>query len=134
LKPFCRRRKDAGYRAGKQVFLALDVASSEFLRRPRAATMSSKKALAAKFGGQNWWIFTVNGQPLSIVSIEDGCAEMMELWKTGEIHFQRKIGFATPRRSSNFMSVRIVMLPGFSQFVAHFPARSRLRCARWDNG
>ncbi|MBI3192208.1 MAG: phosphopyruvate hydratase, partial [Pedosphaera parvula] len=65
--------KDAGYKAGKQIFLALDVASSEF------------------FDGQQYVFKKSTGQKLSaaelvdfyaklcgqypIVSIEDGCAE-----------------------------------------------------------
>jgi enolase len=71
--------KDAGYKAGKQVFLALDVASSEFYTGNE--TYVFKKSSAQKLSGDElveFYAKLVANYP--IVSIEDGCAEGD--WKT----------------------------------------------------
>jgi enolase len=75
--------KKAGYKAGKQIFLALDVASSEFY------DAKSKKYIFKKSTGQK-----VSGEELvdfyaeltgkyPIISIEDGCDE--NDWKTWKL-------------------------------------------------
>ena len=71
--------KDAGYKAGKQVFLALDVASSEFYTGNE--TYVFKKSSGQKLSGDElveFYAKLVANYP--IVSIEDGCAEGD--WKT----------------------------------------------------
>ncbi len=66
--------KDAGYKAGKQIFLALDVASSEFYNKD--GTYTFKKSSGKTISGAelvNLYIKLCGKYP--IISIEDGCAE-----------------------------------------------------------
>jgi enolase len=66
--------KDAGYKAGKEIFLALDVASSEFYTGNE--TYVFKKSSGQKLTGDelvDFYAKLVAKYP--IVSIEDGCAE-----------------------------------------------------------
>lgn len=73
--------KDAGYKAGKQIYLALDVASSEFYNGD--GTYTFKKSTGKKVKGSeliDYYVELCNKYP--IVSIEDGCAENdWENWK-----------------------------------------------------
>src|SRR5215216_5298937 len=73
--------KDAGYKAGKQIFLALDVASSEFYS---GGNYVFKKSTGRKLTGDelvNFYVDLTNKYP--IISIEDGCAENdWKTWKT----------------------------------------------------
>jgi enolase len=66
--------KDAGYKAGKQIFLALDVASSEFYTGN--GNYVFKKSTGRKLSGDELVDFYARlcGK-YPIVSIEDGCAE-----------------------------------------------------------
>src|SRR3954454_2683902 len=74
--------KDAGYKAGKEIFLALDVASSEFYNGD--GTYTFKKSSGKKLTGDelvNFYVKLCADYP--IVSIEDGCAESdWKSWKT----------------------------------------------------
>lgn len=74
--------KDAGYTAGKQIFLALDVAASEFYNGNGSYTF--KKSSGKTLTGDelvNFYVKLCNEYP--IVSIEDGCAEGdWKNWKT----------------------------------------------------
>jgi len=74
--------KDAGYKAGKQIFLALDVASSEFYNGD--GTYTFKKSSGKKLTGDQLVDFYVKlADKYPIVSIEDGCAEGdWKSWKT----------------------------------------------------
>ncbi len=66
--------KDAGYKAGKEIFLALDVASSEFYTGN--GNYVFKKSTGQKLSGDeliNFYLKLCGKYP--IVSIEDGCAE-----------------------------------------------------------
>jgi enolase len=74
--------KDAGYRAGKEIFLALDVAASEFYNGDGSYTF--KKSTGKKLSGAELIDFYVKlcGK-YPIVSIEDGCAESD--WKNWKI-------------------------------------------------
>jgi enolase len=66
--------KDAGYKAGKEIFLALDVAASEFYNGN--GTYTFKKSTGKTVSGDQLIEFYVKlcGK-YPIVSIEDGCAE-----------------------------------------------------------
>ena len=74
--------KDAGYKAGKQIYLALDVASSEFYNGN--GTYTFKKSTGKTITGDelvDFYVKLCNRYP--IVSIEDGCAEGdWKNWKT----------------------------------------------------
>ncbi len=71
--------KDAGYKLGEQIFLALDVASSEFYNGDETYTF--KKSSGKKLTGDELVAFYVKlCKDYPIVSIEDGCAEGD--WKT----------------------------------------------------
>src|ERR1041385_9130770 len=66
--------KDAGYKAGKQIFLALDVASSEFYNDD--GTYTFKKSSGKTLSGEalvHFYAKLCGNYP--IISIEDGCAE-----------------------------------------------------------
>jgi enolase len=67
--------KDAGYRAGKQIFLALDVASSEFYDKT-SGNYIFKKSTGRKLSGAELVDFYAKlTSTYPIISIEDGCAE-----------------------------------------------------------
>jgi len=74
--------RDAGYKAGKQIFLALDVAASEFYDGNGKYTF--KKSTGKTVSGDELVDFYVNlCSKYPIVSIEDGCAEGdWKNWKT----------------------------------------------------
>src|SRR3954471_15355929 len=75
--------KDAGYTAAKQIFLALDVASSEFFDAS-SGNYIFKKSTGKKLSGEELVAFY--GELTSkypIISIEDGCAE--NDWKTWKL-------------------------------------------------
>src|SRR5438874_6079180 len=67
--------KDAGYKAGKQIFLALDAASSEFYDA-NTGKYVFKKSSGQKLKGEQLVQFYVElTGKYPIISIEDGCAE-----------------------------------------------------------
>jgi enolase len=74
--------KDAGYKAGSEMFLALDVASSEFYDKATNQYIF-KKSSGRKLTGEELVAFyaeLINKYP--IISIEDGCAENdWQSWK-----------------------------------------------------
>src|SRR4051812_8298929 len=74
--------KNAGYKQGKDIFLALDVASSEFYNGDGTYTL--KKSTGKKLTGDELVDFYVKlCSNFPIVSIEDGCAEGdWKHWKT----------------------------------------------------
>jgi enolase len=74
LEAILQATKDAGYKPGKEIFLALDVASSEFHNGD--GTYTFKKSTGKTVSGDQLVDFYVKlcGQ-YPIVSIEDGCAE-----------------------------------------------------------
>src|SRR5712664_2676476 len=75
--------KNAGYRAGKEIFLALDVASSEFYDAA-SGNYVFKKSTGRKLTGAELVDFygELTGK-YPIISIEDGCAE--NDWKTWKL-------------------------------------------------
>ncbi len=74
--------KDAGYKDGEQMFLALDVASSEFYDRDSKQYVF-KKSTGEKLSGEdlvNFYVELTSKYP--IISIEDGCDENdWDTWK-----------------------------------------------------
>jgi enolase len=75
--------KDAGYKAGKDIFIALDTASSEFYDK-KAGQYVFKKSTGQKLSGAELvdvFVKLVNKYP--IISLEDGCAEGD--WKTWKL-------------------------------------------------
>jgi enolase len=82
IESILQATKDAGYKAGKQIFLALDVAASEFYNGD--GTYTFKKSTGKTLSGDALVDFYVKlcGQ-YPIVSLEDGCAEGdWKHWKT----------------------------------------------------
>jgi enolase len=75
LDAISQATRDAGYQLGREIFLALDVASSEFHNK-EASTYTFKKSTGKTVSGEDLVEFYVKlcGQ-YPIVSIEDGCAE-----------------------------------------------------------
>ncbi len=74
IETILQATKDAGYKAGKQIFLALDVASSEFYTGN--GNYIFKKSSGRKLTGDelvDFYAKLCSNYP--IVSIEDGCAE-----------------------------------------------------------
>jgi enolase len=82
LDSILQATKDAGYKPGKQIFLALDVASSEFYNHN--GTYTFKKSTGKTISGDELVDFYVQlCAKYPIVSIEDGCAEGdWKHWKT----------------------------------------------------
>src|SRR5436305_900218 len=81
IEAILQATKNAGYKAGKQIFLALDVASSEFYD---GKNYVFKKSSGRKLSGEelvNFYVELTGKYP--IVSIEDGCAE--NDWKTWKL-------------------------------------------------
>ena len=82
IESILQATKDAGYKAGKQVFLALDVAASEFYNGN--GTYTFKKSTGKTITGDelvDLYVKLCGKYP--IVSIEDGCAEGdWKNWKT----------------------------------------------------
>ncbi len=81
LDAITQATKDAGYKMGKDIFLALDVASSEFYNKNGSYTF--KKSSGKTLSGEELVEFYVKlCADYPIVSIEDGCAEGdWETWK-----------------------------------------------------
>jgi enolase len=81
IEAILQATKDAGYKAGKQIFLALDVAASEFYD---GKNYVFKKSTGQKLTGDDIVDFYVKlTSKYPIVSIEDGCAEGdWKTWKT----------------------------------------------------
>jgi enolase len=82
IEAILQATKDAGYKSGKQIFLALDVASSEFYTGN--SNYAFKKSSGRKLSGAELVDFYVElcGK-YPIISIEDGCAESdWASWKT----------------------------------------------------
>jgi enolase len=82
IESILQATKDAGYKAGKQIFLALDVASSEFYNGN--GTYTFKKSTGKTLSGDELVDFYVKlAREYPIVSLEDGCAEGdWKTWKT----------------------------------------------------
>jgi enolase len=75
IEAILQATKDAGYKAGKQIFLALDVASSEFYDA-KSGQYVFKKSTGQKLSGEELVAFygkLTSNYP--VISIEDGCAE-----------------------------------------------------------
>jgi len=74
IESILQATKDAGYKAGKQIFLALDVAASEFYNGN--GTYTFKKSTGKTVSGEELVDFYVKlARQYPIVSLEDGCAE-----------------------------------------------------------
>src|SRR3954463_16204649 len=74
IESILQATKDAGYKAGKEIFLALDVAASEFYNKN--GTYTFKKSSGKTLTGDELVDFYVKlCDEYPIVSIEDGCAE-----------------------------------------------------------
>jgi enolase len=74
IEAILQATKDAGYKAGKEIFLALDVAASEFYTGKE--TYVFKKSSGAKLSGDELVAFYAKlCAEYPLISIEDGCAE-----------------------------------------------------------
>jgi len=83
IEAILQATKDAGYEAGKQIFLALDVASSEFYDA-NTGNYVFKKSTGRKLSGEELVAFYSElTAKYPIVSIEDGCAE--NDWKSWKL-------------------------------------------------
>jgi enolase len=81
IEAILQATKDAGYKAGKQIFLALDVAASEFYD---GKNYVFKKSSGRKLTGDELVDFYVQlTSKYPIISIEDGCGE--NDWKTWKL-------------------------------------------------
>jgi enolase len=84
-----RAIEEAGYAPGKDVFLALDCAASEFFDKKAGAYTFDKKTVSAK---ELVSIYEAFASKYPLVSIEDGCAEDdWEGWKLLTERLGRKV-------------------------------------------
>jgi len=91
IEAILQATKDAGYKAGKQIFLALDVAASEFYNGNGSYTFKKSTGKTVTGGELVDFYVKLCGQ-YPIVSIEDGCAESdWKNWKTLTDKLGRKI-------------------------------------------
>ena len=89
IEAILKATKDAGYKPGKQIFLALDVASSEFYNKSTKKYVF-KKSTGEKLSGSDLVSFYEElTAKYPIISIEDGCDE--NDWKSWKLLTQ-KIG------------------------------------------
>ncbi|MEO8429269.1 MAG: phosphopyruvate hydratase [Verrucomicrobiota bacterium] len=83
IEAILQATRDAGYSAGKQIFLALDVASSEFYDA-KSCGYIFKKSTGRKLTGEELVGFYGElTRKYPIISIEDGCAE--NDWKSWKL-------------------------------------------------
>src|SRR5678816_2603696 len=83
IESILQATKDAGYKAGKQIFLALDVASSEFYNKNNGSYTFKKSTGKTVTGDELVDFYVKLCSKYPIVSIEDGCAESdWKNWKT----------------------------------------------------
>src|SRR3989449_1924830 len=75
LEVILQATKDAGYKAGKQIFLALDVASSEFYDANSGKYVFKKSNGRRLTGDELVDFYDRLTRRYPIISIEDGCAE-----------------------------------------------------------
>ena len=89
IEAILKATKDAGYKPGKQIFLALDVASSEFYNKSTKKYVF-KKSTGEKLSGSELVSFYEElTAKYPIISIEDGCDE--NDWKSWKL-LTEKIG------------------------------------------
>src|SRR6185436_3444968 len=67
--------KKAGYKLGKEIFIALDVASSEFYDAAKKRYVFKKSDVSVRTDAEMVEYYTRLCSKFPIVSIEDGCAE-----------------------------------------------------------
>ncbi len=75
LEVIARAVKDAGYKLGKEVYLALDVASSEFYDKKKEKYIFKKSDGSERTGEEIVAFYAGLQKKFPIISIEDGCAE-----------------------------------------------------------
>ncbi len=75
IETILQATKDAGYKAGKQIFLALDVASSEFYDAKSGNYIFKKSSGRKLTGAELVDFYSELTAKYPIISIEDGCAE-----------------------------------------------------------
>jgi enolase len=69
------RRQNAGYKLGKDIFIALDVASSEFYDKKKKYVFKKSDKSANSPPTNSWPSTPKLKKKYPIISIEDGCAE-----------------------------------------------------------
>ncbi len=74
-KPSCKAIKGAGYKAGKQIYLALDVAASEFVNKGKGTYTFKKSTGKTVSGAELIDLYVKLCAKYPIVSLEDGCGE-----------------------------------------------------------
>jgi enolase len=75
LESIAKAVKDAGYKLGKDVFLALDVAASEFFDRKKQKYIFKKSDGSERTAEEMVGFYAGLQKKFPILSIEDGCAE-----------------------------------------------------------
>jgi enolase len=82
IEAILQATKDAGYKAGKQIFLALDVAASEFYVKEKKQYVFKKSSGRKLSGAEIVAFYDDLTARYPIISIEDGCAENdWDTWK-----------------------------------------------------
>ena len=109
--------KDAGYKAGKEMFLALDVASSEFYDKERELYIFKKSTGRKLSGAELVAFYDKLTSQYPIISIEDGCAEGD--WKSWKL-LTEKLGDKTQLVGDDLFVTNVKFLrKGIEQGVAN---------------
>ena len=83
IEAILKATKDAGYKPGKEIFLALDVASSEFYNKSTRKYVFKKSTGEKLTGGDLVSFYDELTAKYPIISIEDGCDE--NDWKSWKL-------------------------------------------------
>lgn len=83
IEAILKATKDAGYKPGKEIFLALDVASSEFYNKSTRKYVFKKSTGQKLTGGDLVSFYDELTAKYPIISIEDGCDE--NDWKSWKL-------------------------------------------------
>jgi enolase len=109
--------KDAGYKAGKDISLALDAAASEFYDAASGLYVF-KKSSGQKLKGEDMVAFYVElAGKYPIISLEDGCAE--NDWKTWKLLTQKLGGKLQLIGDDVFVTNVKFLLKGIDEGVAN---------------
>jgi len=117
LAVICQAITKAGYKVGQDIFIALDVASSEFYDPKKKKYVFKKSDKSVRSAEEIVSYYKQLQKKFPIISIEDGCAE--NDWK-GWVHLTREMGTHTQLVGDDVFVTNVSFLrKGIDQGVAN---------------